>query len=104
MTVNTYVIIGVIVWLLCVLLGLAHWLTLEAQASGGWDSIGAFLVFLMWQAGALGIALIVLVIRLVGRAGIMGRARWLGFIPIVASGGFAAFVVGVYVYTAYWTG
>ncbi|MEM9139099.1 MAG: hypothetical protein AAGB15_04655, partial [Pseudomonadota bacterium] len=85
MTINGTVIAGAIIWAACVLGGLVHWLVLEGDTAGGWAALGALLIFLLWQAVALGIAVLVLVIRLVGREGIVGVARWLGFVPIALS-------------------
>lgn len=91
---NQIVIWGVLLWLLVVLAGVLHGVLHEPARASYLSGLEGVLIFLFWQAGALGVAVLVFVIRLVIGKDLTGVARWLGFAPIVVSGGFVLLVAG----------
>ena len=82
---------GAGIWLLVVLAGAIH-AYLHEPAPGFLSGLENVLIFLAWQAGALLVALVVFVVRLVARDRVTGAARWMGIVPFVLSGGFALFI------------
>ena len=90
---NQIVIWGAVLWLIAVLGGIIHGFVHQPPPSNWLDDLERFIIFLIWQGGAFGISIFIALIRLLMGKEITGPARWLGWAPIILSGGFAILVV-----------
>ena len=88
---NQIVIWGIVIWLVTVLGGVVHY-HLHEPGPRYLSALENVIIFMIWQATALGVAVIVLVLRLVLAKQLSGTMRGLGLVPILLSGGFALLI------------
>lgn len=91
MSPNQFVKWGIGLWLFCLVGSVVH-AALHQPGPGYLTVLENVFIFAAWQIAALVVAFGVMIARLVAHQSITGALRWLGFVPIVLSGGFTVFV------------
>ena len=73
------------IWAGCFAMSFLHAWLAEPEGDGFSRGMAVLGIFVLWQLGAMLMAVVALVVRLVGYDRITGVLRWLGFLPMAAT-------------------